>query len=144
MNAMACTHVFVSADRDTAIDAINPETGRSWYAGETLEQIQARYPGASIMSWDEYEAAKWAKENTPVKWVRISQARYDDLFECLPPRAVARSAFMVGEPTDHYGNGGSARFQACKEQRGRYYASSRPLTVAEFRELFGGMAREGD
>lgn len=119
------------------IDAIHPETGRSLVNGQTLEEMRERYPAIEIVNIDDWCAAKGARQDSPVSWDEITEERYDDWLECLPPAFMqfgAVGAFMVGEPSDHHAVSGKARFQACIAKGGKHFASSRPMTVGEFKK----------
>lgn len=69
------------------IDAIDPDTSLSFYAGETHEQITARYPGAEI--WEFEEAVKASREACLKVFIKapkeISVDRYFDMLGTLPP-----------------------------------------------------------
>jgi hypothetical protein len=66
------------------------------YSGETLEQIQARYPGALVGDVEAVQAASVASCRR--KPERITEERYTDMLECLPP-------------VDHIGRGGWTTFK---------------------------------
>ncbi len=66
-----------------AIDYIHPKTGRSMFNNEDLAAIQKRYPGAVIMSYDEYETKR---ENALITSTHeISEERFRYMLEVLPP-----------------------------------------------------------
>jgi len=75
--------VFVQKSSLTCIDTIRPD-GTSFYMRETLEQIQARYPGAEIMDLEAFTL--WKEEQllaSPV--TEITGERYTEMLEVLPP-----------------------------------------------------------
>jgi len=129
------THVFAVPGQNSIIDAINPETGRSQICGDTLEQVQAREPGAVIMAWEDWRAEQAAKQQTPIAWTEVGADVYNEMLDVLPPIGFSGKGFMVSEPCDHCYTTGRARFQAYRQQGGRYYASTRPLTVAEWKAV---------
>lgn len=65
------------------IDVVMPD-GRSKFARETLEQIQARYPGAEIADLDTWTAAKEKALSTEP--TEITYEQYMDALEVLPPQ----------------------------------------------------------
>jgi len=136
IKASDCKQAFAEPGRHNLIDLINPATGRSCIENETLEQIQARYPGAEVVNVDEWLTAKAARQNGPLTWDEIDEEKYMYFLECLPPAAWIGGAFLVGEPYDHDALTGAPRFQACNETGGKWFASSRPMNVKEFREMF--------
>ena len=143
MNAMDCKTAF--ATDETLIDTIHPATGLSWCFGKTLEIVQQEYPTAKVVNIDEWCKAKGERQNTPIEWEEVTEARFYDMLNVLPPAAMVPGAFLVGEPTDHHAGNGRPRFQAFKAENGiertpeavKFFASSRPITHAEFCTLFG-------
>lgn len=129
------TEAFAAPGSHSIIDAIHPITGRGLYSNETLDQISIRYPGAEVVNLESWCAAKGEAQNSLVVWDEISEEQYDNWLECLPPAAMTRTGFLVGEPSDHHAVTGKARFQACIQKDGKHYASSRPMTRAEFNAL---------
>jgi hypothetical protein len=80
---MKSTQVFVQMSTLTSIDEVHPVTGRSVIKDETLEQIQARYPGAEIMTWDRFiERKEKALCADPVE---ITKEKWWYALEVLPP-----------------------------------------------------------
>lgn len=124
---------FAVPGEDSIIDCINPETGKSWIKGETLEQIRLRYdPLAEIVNIDEFCAQKGMRQDSAIKWVEISEDHYWAMLEVLPPAAQKAGGFLVGEPTDHHAVTGAPRFSAFIKRGGKHFESSRPLTRKEF------------
>lgn len=88
------------------IDMINPETGRTCVLGHTPEQVQARSPGAVLMTCAEFDtsraAALAARYLQPP--VEIDAARWDDMLCVLPPedwhRGAGAESFKMCERTD--------------------------------------------
>lgn len=114
------------------IDAINPETGLTLYSGKTTEQVQAEYPGAVRMLFDEWLRDKAARQHTPVEWDSVDEIEYQRMFEVLPP-IMGPSGFMVSEPDDHDAETGAPRYMAYRKVGNQHFVASRPMTVAEFR-----------
>ena len=128
------TEVFAEPDNLTSIiDTVNPATGRSAVNDDTLEQIRRRYPTAERIPWEDWRARKIAEQDTPIRWDPSTAEQYADMLNILPPRAWTGGGFLVGEPTDHSAATGAPRYQAYRYAGHRYAASSRPVTVAEFR-----------
>lgn len=135
MNLNDCKHCFAVPGENNIVDVINPATGLSLHAGETLEQVRLRYPGAEKMTLDDYCAAKAKQQDTPVQWQEIDDEAYDDALQCLPPALMAHGGFMIGEPHDHHAQTGQARYGSYVARHGKYYEASRALTKAEFRAI---------
>jgi hypothetical protein len=75
-----------------------------------------------------------------VKWKKVSERRYWDMLEILPPALMEGGKFMVGEPWDHGPcavNGGEAypRFSAFFRVDGAHYEGNKPMTRAEFQAM---------
>lgn len=126
---------FAEPDGRSIIDGVHPFTGRGIYSGETLEQIQKRYPLAVRMLADDFCRAKAVRQDSPVQWDEISEEQYDEWLNCLPPAKMEGGAFLVGEPSDHHAVSGQPRYQACRYLEGKCFASSRPITVKEFKAI---------
>lgn len=127
------TEVFAIPGQSSIIDGIHPVTGLSLICGETLEQVRERHPGAQRMQWEDWRAARAAEQNSPVEWLASDAEQYHEMLNILPPAAWVAGAFLVGEPTDHDMATGCARFQMYRHRGEAYEASSRPVTVREFR-----------
>lgn len=140
MNFRDCTECFAVPGEDSVIDMRHPVTGLSMVNGETLEQVQARYPAAVVIAWETWRAEKAARQNQPVEWRECSEARYMDMLEVLPPAHMEPRGFLVGEPWDHDAATGRPRFAAFRHTRLAYLESSRPMTVVEFRAVLAGGA----
>jgi len=123
---------------NTMIDVIHPATGKSACFGQTLEQIQERYPGAIIMTIDAYCKSKAASQDTPIEWLETSRKSYDDMSIALPPTKVVVGrkncsfGFLMGEPYDHHALSGHPRYGAFISRDDCYFTANRPLTIAEF------------
>lgn len=134
------THAFVKpGDYGSIIDGVHPVTGRSCCFDQTLEQVRERYPEAIVMLLDDWRAEKIKLQETPIQWIPCSERRYREMLEVLPPIGWDWLGFLVGEPSDHSARTGKPRYQAFvvrgSESYKHYYASSRPLTVAEWRDV---------
>ncbi len=52
------------------------------------------------MQWDTERSLK--TQNLPgTCFERVSSVKYYEMLEALPPQAMVKNAFLVGEPTDH-------------------------------------------
>jgi hypothetical protein len=130
-----CDMCYAVPGEHNIIDVINPETGLSWYNGKNLEQIQARYPGAVIMSVDDWSKSVAADQDAPVTWGETTEDRYYEMLEALPPAYMGNLGFLVGEPWDHHVITGQPRFAAYRCIKGKFLESSRPMTIKEFKTL---------
>ena len=131
-----CPDCFTVPGDFAAIDIVHPFTGRGVYPGETLQEIQARYPGAVVMTIDKACEEKAKLQRTPITWEPSTYEAFDYGLCVLPPAIWIGGAFMVGEPYDHDAGNGQPRFQAYRERGDIYERASRPMTRAEFREIF--------
>lgn len=118
----------------TIIDAVDPETGLTFYAGETFQQIKKRWPNAALTTLDDFCAWKANVQRSPVAWFEVNEREYIDMLSVLPPADRDQNGFLVGEPSDHYADTGEPRFQAYRKTAdGRFMRSNRCLSRAEFR-----------
>lgn len=132
-----CKQAFAEPGKSNLIDLINPLTGRSCIENETLEQIQARYPGAEIVDVDQWLKQKAERQDTEIEWTETTEERYWEMLEVLPPAFMKGGGFLVGEPYDHHATTGRPRFAAFREIQGKYFEANRPLTVQEMRQQLG-------
>lgn len=126
--------VAVPGERNL-IDTLNPATGLTDCCNETLEQVRLRYPGAEIVCIDEWCAQRGKEQDAPIEWSEVTEDKYDDMLNVLPPAAWVNGRFLVGEPWDHHALSGRPRYAAFVKRGGKCYASSRPITVKEFHAL---------
>lgn len=124
--------VFAVPGKDNIIDTVGPD-GLSSCFGETLDQVRQRYPGAVRLTRDAWRAQAIASQQTPIRWATSTQEQYIEMLEVLPPISWRDGAFLVGEAQDHCIATGQPRYQAYRQIADRFYASTRPLTVAELR-----------
>jgi hypothetical protein len=129
------TEVFAVPGQNSIIDGINPSTGLSCINGHSLADMQQRYPNAVQMTWEDWRAEQAARQGAPVTFTESTEAQYHEMLNCLPPAAWLLDSFLVGEPTDHSVSTGQPRFQMYTKRSNVYLASSRPVTVAEFRAI---------
>ncbi len=128
------THCYAVPGANSIIDGINPETGLTFVYGKSEADIKAEAPDAVKMTWDEWQAAAIARQQTELRWVEATERQYNDMLNVLPPAFWSGSLFLVGEPTDHCHQTGRPRFQAYR--RGYLpQASSRPITIAEAKAM---------
>jgi len=136
------TECYALPESDSIIDTIHPETGLTVYCKETLEQIQARYPGAVRMTIEAFCDQKAARQHRPISWSEVTEERYYEMLECLPPAYYSAEGFLVGEPYDHDASNGQPRYQAFVQwnhgtdvPEKTYRQSSRPMTIKEFKQV---------
>ncbi len=75
--------VFVQGLK-TCIDLVRPDTGRSQIENQTLEQIQERYPGATIATLSEWSKAH--EQSLCTEPQAITEERFMEMLEVLPPQ----------------------------------------------------------
>ena len=132
--------VFAVPGQNSIIDTVGDD-GRSQVCHETLEEVQRRYPDAVVMLFETWRTEQAAKQNTPITWARVSERRFNEMLEVLPPICWDSFGFMVGEACDHCFTTGRPRYQAFRVYSGHgtypdtYAAASRPMTVAEFKAI---------
>lgn len=68
------------------------------------------------------------------KWIKVTEARYWEMLEVLPPEAQTGFGFLVGEATDHNAQG-RPRFAAFVEVQGQFFESAEPMTIADFKAI---------
>ena len=122
----------ISKETGRIIDLIHPTTGLTFHFGKTLADCRLECPDAEIMSVVDFCTWKAAKQRTPITWSEVSEERYVEMLEVLPPAAWVGHAFLVGEPCDHDAGNGQPRYEAYRKRGSVYEAGSRPMTVAEF------------
>lgn len=65
----------------------------------------------------------------------VSEERYFEMLEVLPPAVMDGKGFLVGEAVDHRSETGWPRFEAFIEYNGKYYQATEPMTAKEYRTL---------
>jgi len=74
-----------------------------------------------------------------------TEKKYWEALEVLPPAYMDAYGFLLGEPQDHdfctIDGVVMPRHQAYVQKRKRFYASIRPLTLAEYRKYVPRMMR---
>ena len=72
-------------------------------------------------------------------WKEVTQGRYDEMLEMLPPAIQTGNGFLFGEATRHRDCEVTRQFRAAYAafvaRDGRYFESETPLTVPEFQNL---------
>lgn len=131
------TEAYAVPGEDSLIDCINPHTGLTAICNETLEQVRERYPNAVKINISDWILDKGKRQDSPIDWEIVTEDRYFEMLECLPPAAYGRKVegFLVGEPWDHHAITGQPRYSAFIKRYGVHYGSTRPLTVREFFNL---------
>lgn len=69
-----------------------------------------------------------------ITWTPSTEEKFDEMLGVLPPAAMAKGAFLVGEPLRH--KGGRPAFEAHKHKDGVYSVSDDAVTFAEFKAEF--------
>ena len=65
---------------------------------------------------------------------KVSEDRYYEMLEALPPAVMTGRGFLVGEAWTHNGRG-EPMFAPFVEHAGAFYEGDGPMTIAEFRAL---------
>lgn len=131
---------IASKARGYVVDLLRAD-GLTRIYGESLEQVRARpgYEDAEVMPVEEWQAWKAAQQDTPIRWEQVSERRYDDALEVLPPLDWnMKAGFLVREPYDHHALTGRARYQAYRRIGAAFFVSSRPITRHEWRAILTG------
>lgn len=92
----------------TCIDMVTPD-GRSQIERQTLEEIQARYPGAEISDLETWSAAKEKALCTEPE--EITEERFWEMLEVLPPQRWQRGRTLDDKPCQS--------FEMCEHLSGR-------------------------
>lgn len=75
----------------------------------------------------------------PSRWKEVSEERYWEMLEILPPAVMDGKGFMVGEAWTHRTCSVTkverASYSAFAEKDGRYYECLDPMSVPEWRSL---------
>lgn len=137
-NMMTWTLCFALPGATSIIDMAHPITKLSSVYKRTLAEIQERYPSAELVRYDEVMARKIAEQDAePRTWSEVTKERYWEMLEVLPPAAMQRGAFLIGEASNHCAKTGRARFACYKEETGKFFELASPITFKEFCEMFG-------
>ena len=71
-------------------------------------------------------------------WKRTTREKYWEMLEVLPPATQDAHGFLLGEPQDHdfcqVSGYVMPRYDAYLQRRGKYYVSTRPLSLFEYRK----------
>jgi hypothetical protein len=78
---------LVADSGEQVIDTFDTEKGITTFSKETLEQVKERYPEAKVMTWDEWDVMHddWLNKNVLTPPQRISEDRFYEMLETLPP-----------------------------------------------------------
>lgn len=128
----------VSRSRMAVLDGVDENTMLTWCYEKTLEQCQGEYPDAEYMRIDDFCALKAEQQRSPIDWVETTEEYYDQVFGDVPPARIIGQDFLTGEPFDHDALSGEPRCQALRVVEGRYFRSSRPMTMSEFEGVVYG------
>lgn len=135
-----CVECYAVPGGDSMIDVIHPTTGLTVYGNKTLEQVQEEHPGAVRMLVDQFCKEKAQRQRAPITWSSVTEEKYVEMLEVLPPAMWVGRWFLVGEPWDHDAGNGQPRFAAYCAHGGKYYTASRPITRKEMQEQIAATA----
>jgi len=140
LHVSQCSDCIAVPGQNSCVDVINPITGRTWYGRKTVAECIADNPGAEVMTFDELTRQIAERQHTPITWDPSTYEAFDYGLNVLPPAIWIGGGFMVGEPCDHDAETGKPRFQAFRQHGvgpdSIYERANRPMTCAEFREIF--------
>ena len=106
---------------------------RSDYSGKTLEELRQEEKNPHLAAVSPDRMALLVKRYSRAlsrPFREITEERYHDLFECLPPARMGRDWFFVGEP--YYGN----LYPLCFRSGGRFFMAERSVRLTD-REISG-------
>jgi len=101
---------------------------RSDYGGETLEELRQREKNPYLIAVSPDRMVLLAKRYSRAlcrPFREITEERYYDLFECVPPARMGRGWFFVGEP--YYGN----LHSLCFRLGGRFFTAKRSVRLTD-------------
>ena len=85
------------------------------------------------------DAMNNAPERKPVKWSKVTEDKYWEMLEVLPPAVMTGLGFLVGEPLTHGACPVTGKFGALYEAFAKvgkdYYVASEAMTVGGFKTL---------
>ena len=83
---------------------------------------------ANTLEW----ALLWAAmKSDPGAWIETTSDMFDQMLGCVPPAAMGRGGFLVGE-ADHHNDEGAAVMAHFSKQGAKIFAKY--STIAEFKE----------
>jgi hypothetical protein len=126
---------YTLPDFDGMTDTIHPITGLTTYGGKSEADVRKEHPTILRMTVEAFCQKKAELQNAAVEWMPTDQATYYDRLEALPPEFMDGSRFLLGEPMDHCAKSGLPRFEGYCARNGRYFYTSRPVTVRDFKVL---------
>lgn len=132
INGLEVTHVFTEPNKTCIVNFCHPQMEQEKIQ-EELKTLRINWPNTILMTWEEFDNQAYKLQNTELKMEEITEERYFELMECLPPAAMEHNKFLVGEPWDHCVKTGKPRFQMCVTSGGKHYASDRPVTKEEYK-----------
>jgi hypothetical protein len=92
---------IIVQDALTCIDFVNPVTGLTYHFRQTLEQVQARCPGAYLTDFESWNAAK--EKALCSATTEIDEEKFMEMLEVLPPQRWQRGpqceSFELSEHT---------------------------------------------
>ena len=97
------------------------------YGGETLEELREREKNPHLVAVSPGRISLLAKRYTLAlsrPFQEITEERYYELFECLPPARMGSGWFFVGEP--YYGD----LYPFCFRSRGRFFQAERSIRLS--------------
>ncbi len=95
---------------------------------ETIEELRVRENNTKLMAITREELYPlWVnyQESLQKPFEEITEKRYYELKNCLPPERWINSGFFVGEP--YYGN----LYSLCFNHKGKYYSALRNIRLSD-------------
>ena len=102
--------------------------------GDACTWVRQTIPGetSTVTSGIAYDL--YFSQVRPAIWKRVTEERYDDMLNVLPPLAWVGHGFLVGEAWDQDSNG-TPRFTALLRRPDGFFESLYPLSVSDWRWL---------
>ena len=138
-NMDASTLCWASKALGSLIDTIRAD-GTTTIYGRDEADVKREYPDAETMTVEAWCNWKAEQQRTPITWAATTQERFDYALNVLPPAAMLRGGFLLGEPCDHDAGNGLPRYAAFRQRGDVYEESNRPMTGLEFAGEMGGAA----
>lgn len=112
-----------------AITSMHDGIHNDYEQGETLEELRIREnnPNLNAVSWSEVEALMDKYENDlQTEFEEMTEERYDDLLNCLPPARWKGTRFFISE-----GYSGSLHQMCFQLENKKYYGALRSIRLSD-------------
>ncbi len=99
------------------IDYVHPRTGRAAFSGDTLEELEVRYPGIKIGSFD--MCVEWSENYHRKPVTRSTHTKFWEMLTILPPEDWHHGPREESFKMMEYTSGSITSIWACVD--GSYY-----------------------